>query len=285
MNPSVMTRLLLYPLALFALGNLVGGRAQDARALELLNSLAPQTREDPESSQVEPLETFDYTLHYTIYSDKTAKAAENYLRFAVNAEQRLLYTDRVIGRTPNFKLIYKDGQATAYDLRADETFTPPENLVAPFVRWFDQVVYPDIRTQDLRGARYRGEKDYGEIALYEGDNRYEGTVQGEEVAVTAALPDFLGTSLGRVPVKLIFGDEGNHIATVYTVEGEQQLVVYNDPGDPEPLPRYLNAHLYKLGTATPFLEARTRLEDLSLNEPLDPELFDEGVAETPDTPN
>lgn len=285
MNPSVMTRLVLYPLALFALGSLVSGRAQDARALELLNSLAPQTREDPESSQVEPLETFDYTLHYTIYSDKTAKAAENYLRFAVDAEQRLLYTDRVIGRTPNFKLIYKDGQATAYDLRADETFTPPENLVAPFVRWFDQVVYPDIRTQDLRGARYRGEKDYGEIALYEGDNRYEGTVQGEEVAVTAALPDFLGTSLGRVPVKLIFGDEGNHIATVYTVEGEQQLVAYNDPGDPEPLPRYLNAHLYKLGTATPFLEARTRLEDLSLNEPLDPELFNQGVAETPDTPN
>ena len=178
----------------------------------------------------------------------------------------------------------KDAQATAYDLRAGETFTPPENLVAPFKKWFDQVVYPDIREQDLRGARYNGEKDYGEIALYRGNNRYEGTVQGEEVEVVAALPDFLGTSLGRVPVKLIFGDGGNHIASVYNVEGEEQLVVYNDPGNPEPLPRYLNAHLYRLGTPAPFLEARTRLRDLSLNEPLDPDLFGGGAA-TPDALN
>lgn len=284
MNQPLLNQLIPCLLTLLMVSSPTGSRAQDARALELLNGLAPQTGEGSEPLETEPLATFDYTLHYTIYSDKTAKAAENYLRFAVDTEQRLLYTDRVIGRTPNFKLIYRDGQATAYDLRAGETFTPPESLVAPFERWFDQVAYPDIREQDLRRARYLGEKDYGKVALYEGDNRYEGTVQGEEVEVTAALPDFLGTSLGRVPVKLIFGDGGDHIASVYTVEGEQQLVVYNDPGDPEPLPRYLNAHLYKLGTATPFLEARTRLRDLSLNEPLDPDLF-QGVAATPDAPN
>jgi hypothetical protein len=282
MNQPLLNHLAPCLLALLIMGSPTGSRAQDARALELLNGLTPQTN-NSRPAPAEPLETFDYTLHYTIYSDKTAKAAENYLRFAVDTERRLLYTDRVIGRTPNFKLVYKDGRVTAYDLRAGETFTPPENLVAPFKRWFDQVAYPDIREQDLREARYLGEKGYGEIALYEGDNRYEGTVQGEVVEVTAAIPDFLGTSLGRVPVKLIFDDRGDHIASVYTVEGEQQLVVYNDPDDPEPLPRYLNAHLYRLGTPAPFLEARTRLRDLSLNEPLDPDLF--GGAATPDAPN
>lgn len=243
--------------------------AQDARALELLNGLAMQTSADPE-----PLRTFDYTLHYTIYSDKTAKAAENYLRFAVDVEQRHLYTDRIIGRTPNFKLIYKDGRATAYDLRGGETFTPPENLLAPFTKWFDQVSYPSIREQDLQQARYNGEKRYGEVALYRGDERYSDVVRGEEVEVTAAIPDFLGTSLGRVPVRLLFGDQGQHIASVYGIEGEEQLVVYNDPGDPEPLSRYLNAHLYKLGAEKPFLEARTRLEGLTVNQPVDQALFD-----------
>jgi len=181
---------------------LVGGRgvqAQDARALELLRGLEAQT-----SGGAEPLETFDYTLHYTIYSDKTAKAAENYLRFAVDTEERLLYTDRIIGRTPNFKLTYEDGRATAYDLRGGETFTPPEDLVAPFKRWFDQVASPDIRGRDLQGARYNGHKRYGEVALYRGDERYTGTVQGEEVEVTAAIPDFLGTSLGRVSTSTFY---------------------------------------------------------------------------------
>lgn len=250
---------------------LVGGgvQAQDERALELLRGLEAQA-----SRGAEPLETFDYTLHYTIYSDKTAKAAENWLRFAVDTEARLLYTDRIIGRTPNFKLTYEDGRATAYDLRGGETFTPPEDLVAPFKRWFDQVAYPDIRDRDLQGARYNGSKRYGEVALYRGDERYTGVVEGEEVVVTAAIPDFLGTSLGRVPVKLIFGEQGEHVASVYSVEGEAQLVAYNDPGDPAPLPRYLNAHLYRLGAGKPFLEARTRLADVSVNQPIDRTLFD-----------
>ena len=256
--------------SLFLIWGLFGtALAQDARAQELLSALAKQA-----SGNSEPLRTFDYTLHYTIYSDKTAKAAENYLRFVVDVEQRQLYTDRIIGRTPNFKLIYKDGRATAYDLRGGETFTPPENLLAPFTKWFDQVAYLDIREQDLKQARYNGDKDYGEIALYDGDNRYKGTVQGEEVEVTAALPDFLGTSLGRAPVRLIFGEQGRHIASVYSVEGEEQLVVYNDPGDPVSLSRYLNAHLYKVGPEKPFLEARTRLKDLTVNQPVDQALFD-----------
>lgn len=260
---------------------LVGGRgvqAQDERALELLEGLEART-----SAGAEPLETFDYTLHYTIYSDKTAKAAENWLRFAVDTEERLLYTDRIIGRTPNFKLTYEDGRATAYDLRGGETFTPPEDLVAPFKRWFDQVASPDIRDRDLQGARYNGRKRYGEVALYRGDERYTDVVQGEEVVVTAAIPDFLGTSLGRVPVKLIFGEQREHIASVYSVEGEAQLVVYNDPRDPAPLPRYLNAHLYRLGAEKPFLEARTRLQYLSVNKPLAPSLFD--PASMPTTRN
>lgn len=67
----------------------------------------------------------------------------------------------------NNELIYEDGQVTAYDLRAGETFTPPETLVAPFMR-------------------------------------------------------------------LIFDPQGKHIATVYSVEGEEQLVFYNDPSDPLP---------------------------------------------------
>lgn len=249
-------------------GFLSTASAQDARAQELLSGLEMQA-----SKGCGPLQTFDYVLHYTIYSDTTAKAAENYLRFAVDVEQRQLYTDRVIGRTPNFKLIYKDGQATAYDLRAEETFTPPQELLAPFEKWFDQVVCPDIREQDLTEARYNGEKNYGEVVLYRGDERYTGVVQGEEVEVTAAIPDFLGTSLGRVPVKLLFGPPGEHVASVYSVEGEEQLVFYNDPSNPAPLSHYLNAHLYKVGAEKPFLEARTRLRDLSLNEPIDQALF------------
>lgn len=252
---------------LFLIWGLTGfATAQNERALELLSGIT--------QGGAEPLRTFDYVLHYTVYSDKTAKAGENYVRFAVDVGQRSLYTDSVVGKTMNNKLIYKDGQATAYDLRTGETFTPPENLVAPFERWFDQVAYPDIREQDLARARYGGKKRYGDIVLYRGDTRYGGTVQGEVVEVTAALPDFLGTSLGRVPVKLIFGDEGEHLATVYSVEGGQQLVFYNDPDDPVLLSRYLNAHLYKLGTAQPVLEGRTRLENLTVNEPLDPALFD-----------
>lgn len=243
--------------------------AQDARALELLGGLPTQTSEGSQ-----PLRTFDYVLHYTVYSDKTAKAGENYVRFAVDVGQRRLYTDSVVGRTMNTKLIYKDGRATAYDLRAGETFTPPENLVAPFKRWLDQVAYPDVREQDLAHARYIGKKRYGNIVLYRDDTRYGGTVQGDVVEVTAALPDFLGTSLGRVPVKLVFGPQGVHIASVYSVEGEQQLVFYNDPHDPVPLSRYLNAHLYRLGAEKPSLEARTRLKGLTVNKPLDEALFD-----------
>ena len=55
------------------------------------------------------LETFDYVLHYTVYSDRTAKAGENYVRFAVDVGQRRLYTDSVVGKAMNNKLIYKDG--------------------------------------------------------------------------------------------------------------------------------------------------------------------------------
>ena len=241
--------------------------AQNERALELLNTLTVQ------ASETAPLQTFDYTLHYTIYSDKTAKAAENYFRFAVDKGQRRLYTDQIIGKTPRFKLIYEDGRATAYDLRAGEIFTPTEALITPFEKYFEQVAYPDILEQDLRGARYIGEVNYGEVALYRGDERYKRTLQGEEVDVRALVPDFLGTSLGRVPIKLLFGERGEHLATLYRVEGEEQLVVYNDPSNPAPLPRYLNAHLYKLGEETPRLEARTRLEQLSVNQPLDPTLF------------
>ena len=248
--------------------------AQDARALELLGGLTAQADADPQV-----LETFDYVLHYTVYSDRTAKAGENYVRFVVDVGQRRLYTHSVVGKTMNNKLIYEDGQATAYDLRSGETFAPPETLVAPFMRWFDQVSYPDIREQDLTRARYLGEERYGDIVLYRDDTRYGGRVEGDVVEVTAALPDFLGTSLGRVPVKLIFDPRGAHIATVYSVEGKEQLVFYNDPSDPVPLSRYLNAHLYKLGAGKPLLEARTRLENLALNKPLDPKLFSPPTAE------
>jgi hypothetical protein len=242
--------------------------AQDERALELLEPLRQ------ESAEQAPLETFDYTLHYTIYSDSTAKAAENYLRFAADIRERRLFTERVIGRTPNFRLVSQGGEATAYDLRADESFIPPPELLTPFERWFEQVPHVAIREEALQGARYLGEVSYSELAVYEGDERRTEALRGEAVAVTATVPDFLGTSLGSAPVRLIFGEAGAHLASVYTVEGQEQLVTYNDPGEPQPLARYLNAHLYQLGTQTPFLEARTRLQQLTLNEPLDPDLFD-----------
>jgi len=237
---------------------------QDERALELLRAL---TAPADTPTDTNALETFDYTLRYSIYSDRTAKAADTRVRFAVDVGRRRLYTESVVGRTTNTKLIYKDGQATAYDLRAGETFTPPEELVAPFTKWFEQARLPHIRAQDLNKARYNGVKRYG------------GLVQGEEVEVTAVLPDFLGTSLGRVRVKLLFNRRGDHLASIYTVEGEEVLMVYTDPGNPAPLPRYLNARLYKLGAGDLFLEARTVLEHLSVNKPLDERLFDVGAAQ------
>ena len=159
--------------------------AQDARALELLSGLTAQADADPQM-----LETFDYVLHYTVYSDRTAKAGENYVRFAVDVGQRRLYTDSVVGKTMNNKLIYEDGQATAYDLRSGETFTPPETLVAPFMRWFDQVSYPDIRKQDLAGARYLGEERYRNIVLYRDDTRYGDHVEGTWSKLLRPYPTF-----------------------------------------------------------------------------------------------
>ncbi len=243
--------------------------AQDARAQELLQGLT-----NAPGAQGAPLETFDYTLRYTIYSESTGKTADNLVRFAVDVEQHRLFTESVIGRTPNTRLVYQNGAATAYDLRADETFTPPAELVEPFEKWFEQVAQPDILEQDLAEARYMGEKHYGEIVRYVDEKRSSDVLQGEEVEVTAALPDFLGTSLGRAPVRLLFGPEGEHLASVYTVEGREQLILYSDPKNPDTLPRYLNAHLYELGAEKPFLEAQTRVQNLSVNEPLDRALFE-----------
>lgn len=267
-------RLMRYLTGVIVSGTLLTAWAQDTRAVELLSLF------QEEAAGQTPLTSFDYTLHYTIYSDSTAKAAENYLRFAADIVERQLYTDRVIGRTPNFKLVYQNGEATAYDLRADESFTPPPELLAPFERWFEQVDHVTIVKEDLQTARYLGETSYGELVVYEGDESHTQVLQGEEVEVTARVPDFLGTSLGKVPVRLLFGEDDTHLASVYTIEGQEQLVFYNDPADPKPLPRYLNAHLYRIGAQKPFLEARTRVQQLTLNEPLEPTLFSEaGTAD------
>lgn len=262
-------RLVRYLTGVMVSGTLLTAWAQDTRAAELLRPF------QEEAAGQAPLTSFDYTLHYTIYSDSTAKAAENYLRFAADLGERRLYTDRVIGRTPNFKLVYQDEAATAYDLRADESFTPPPELLAPFEKWFEQVAHVTLSEEALQAARYLGRTSYGELVVYEGNESHTEVLRGEEVEVTARVPDFLGTSLGNVPVRLLFDADGAHLASVYTVESQEQLVFYNDPTDPEPLTRYLNAHLYRVGAQAPFLEARTRVQELTLNEPLNAALFSE----------
>lgn len=138
-------KLIRYIVGVLVSSTLLSAGAQDERTLELLGPLRQEAAEQA------PLETFDYTLHYTIYSDSTAKAAENYLRFAADIEERRLFTERVIGRTPNFRLVSQHGEATAYDLRADESFVPPPELLTPFERWFKQVPHVAVSEANLQG--------------------------------------------------------------------------------------------------------------------------------------
>lgn len=231
--------------------------AQDARAQELLKPLLAEAK-----ANTLVLETFDYTLHYQIYDPETGEPTQNRLRFAADIGQRFLYTDSVAGKTVRSKLIYRDGAATAYDQRVGGRFTPPPELAEPFTRWFEQTTAPSILPEDARAASYKGPARFGAAA------------SGEQVLVRALVPDALGLSLGRVPVILIFGAEGEHVATAYSAQARTELFVYADPHDPAPLPRYLNASLYTPTGRGALLVAEITLEQLTLNQPLAPGLFD-----------
>lgn len=235
----------------------------DERAASLLGGLERASQE---------VETFDYTLLHTIFSPQTSKVVENRMRFAVDVGRRYLYGESTFGGTANSRFVYRDGEAVASDLRANETFTPPREITALFERWLEQAAAPDISEHDLKRASYDGVQAFGEI------------VRGEQVRVVATLPDYLGTSLGKGPVKLLFDEAGRHLASVYTVTAEagkeEVLAVYLDPDDPMLLSRYLNADLYELEHGRIVPVGETRLERLAINEPLDEALFElEAVSE------
>lgn len=231
--------------------------AQEARIEALLEPfLADAARGDQD------LRTFDYTLRYDVYNPETGEATANRLRFAADLQKRFLYTDSVFGRTTRSQLLYRNGATEAFDLRMGGRFSPPPELVAPFIRWLDQATAPSILSRDLKEAVYEGRQEYGKL------------LSGEQIKVKALIPDALGVSLGRVTVKLLFGETGEHLATLYSAQAESELLVYADPSNPETLPRYLNGSLYTPTGRGPLLVAKISLEHLSLNRPLEPGLLE-----------
>ena len=216
---------------------------------------------EPFRAGAAPLTTFDYTLHYEVYNPETGLPSANDLRFAADLGRHFLYTESVIGGKAQSKFIYRAGPAEAFDVRMGGRFTPPADVAQLFARWLDQVAAPSIRPADIEAAVYEGQQQYGKL------------IGGEQVAVTALVPDPLGISLGRAGVKLLFNAAGVHIATLYSVGGKTELALYDAPKNPDSLPRYLNASLYRPTGRGALLIAKVRVTQLRLGAPQTPGLF------------
>lgn len=245
------TRLLRFALLLLAVLFAGVATAQvDDRSRELLEGLSA-------ASQGFDLTTLDQTMVMTIPNADGEVTTST--RMAIDYENRRAAVISEISEGMTSRMVHQDGQTMMYMPGMDMAMPVPPQMSGVFDGIFEPPVMNMLEQE-------------GVTAVYDGVVSYGDLIEGHQVTYTGEY-DVVGVTESS-ETRFIFDDDGNLIGTVAAVDGDEIVMVYEEPFDASsPLPMR-NMTMYNFADGEGTLYATMRYENVSVNEPLDEALFE-----------
>jgi len=247
-KPKLLRTTMLALLLALLLG--VAAAQIDDRSRELLEGLAA-------AAQDVNVETLDQTMVMTIADDSGDITTST--RMAVDYVNQRAAIISELGEGMTSRMVHKDGQTMMYMAGMNMAMPVPPQMSGAFEGIFDP---PTMNMLDQEGA----------TAVYDGVVSYGDLIEGHQVTFTGQF-DVVGVTESS-ETRFLFDDAGDLIGSVVNTDGDEIVMVYEEPFDASSPLATRDMTMYRFAGGAGTLYATMHYENVSLNEPLDESLFE-----------
>ena len=203
-------------------------------------------------------ENLEQTVSSTVYAGEQSNTVDIYQLIDMSGER--IYQETTLPGMGDITLRFVDGEATMQMAGMDMALPVPPALQAQL----EQTLSGAFEQQGMVPSNY-------DIVSCDGPQSYAGLVEGEQITVTATLPEMAG---GTSEMRFLFSPEGQLVGSLMDIPqlGETLSVFEAYDMDSNNVPTTINFKMYQLGDE-PALFSETSVVTNSYNGTVDETLF------------